>query len=116
MSKVQRIRVKYEKKAEIKFLSHRDVINIFERAVRRSELPIAYSEGYNPHMKISYGPPLKLGLHSDNQFADFFMAIRTPLQDFFKRLQDNLPPVIKLLEVQEIDLNHLSLFEELKNN
>lgn len=49
-----KIRIRYEKGEEIKFISHLDHIRALERAIRRAGLPIAYSQGFNPRMKISY--------------------------------------------------------------
>jgi radical SAM-linked protein len=66
---VQRIRVKYRKGAEVKYISHRDLMRVFERAIRRARLPIAYSQGFNPHMKISWGDALKVGATSEGEEA-----------------------------------------------
>lgn len=112
--KVCRIRIEYSKEKEIRFISHRDMIRAFERAVRRAQLPIAYSQGFNPHMKISYGPPLKTGEYSDKQFLDLFLTERQNPRDIISKMSKYLPEKIRIISAEEIPLNRISLFEELK--
>lgn len=62
-----KIKIKYAKGEEIKFISHLDHIRVLERALRRANLPIAYSQGFNPRPSISYKTrALKVGETSDN--------------------------------------------------
>ena len=65
-----RIRMKYAKGLGVRFLSHLDVVRLFERVLRRAELPIAYSQGFHPHPKIAFGPPLTLGMISKAEYVD----------------------------------------------
>lgn len=67
---MRRIRIKYRKGNEVKFISHRDLMRAVERAIRRSGIPIAYSQGFNPHMKISWGNALKVGAVSEEEFFE----------------------------------------------
>lgn len=59
---MQKIKVVYKKIGPAKYIGHLDWMRILERALRRTNLPIKYSEGYNPRMKIEYGPPLPVGV------------------------------------------------------
>lgn len=63
------IKLKYRKGEEVKYISHRDLMRAFQRAIRRAKLPIEYSQGFNPHMKISWGNALKVGTTSEEEFA-----------------------------------------------
>ena len=65
-----KVRMKYEKGWEVRFLSHLDLVRVFERALRRAELPISYSHGFHPHPKIAFGPPLSVGMTSRAEYID----------------------------------------------
>lgn len=84
----------------MKYISHLDLMRLFMRAVRRADLPIKMTEGFNPHPKISIKRALKLGLESDNEEATF--VLREPLrpEEFSKRLQEQLPEGIYIKEVK----------------
>ncbi|MFA4858918.1 MAG: TIGR03936 family radical SAM-associated protein [Candidatus Margulisiibacteriota bacterium] len=59
---MQKLKLTYQKTGPAKYLSHLDWMQVLERALRRTSLPIKYSEGYNPRMRIEYGPPLPIGV------------------------------------------------------
>jgi len=65
-----RTRLKWIKREEVRFTSHLDVGRTFERTIRRSGIPIAYSEGFHPHQKVAFGPPLPLGFVSNAEYLD----------------------------------------------
>ncbi len=65
-----RFRVHWGKQATYKYMSHLDNLRMLERALRRARLPVAYSQGYNPTMKLSFGPPLPLGFTSEAEYVD----------------------------------------------
>jgi len=95
---MQQIKIKYRKGEAVKFISHRDLMRVFERAIRRAGLPIAFSQGFNPHMKISWGPALKVGAASDNEFAtlNFDNWIAPALM--VEKLSRELPGGVEILE------------------
>ena len=65
-----RLRIRFNKLGKIRFTSHRDVARIWERALRRSGLPVAYSEGFNPRPKISFGLALSTSHESEAEYLD----------------------------------------------
>ena len=65
-----RLRVRFSKIGKIRFIGHRDVARVTERAVRRVGLPVAYSEGFSPRMKMSFGLALPTGYESDGEFVE----------------------------------------------
>ena len=65
-----RLRIAFSKHGKVRFTSHRDIARIWERALRRSELPVAYSEGFNPRPKLSFGLALSTGHESNGEYID----------------------------------------------
>lgn len=65
-----RLRISFSKHGKVRFTSHRDIARIWERALRRSELPVAYSEGFNPRPKLSFGLALSTGHESNGEYID----------------------------------------------
>lgn len=63
-------RVEYSKGFNVRFLSHRNIINIFQRAFRMANIPVKYSRGFHPHPNFSFGPPLTVGIMGDAEFFD----------------------------------------------
>src|SRR4051794_41841659 len=73
---VQRLRVRYAKRDRLRFTSHRDFARAFERALRRAELPMAYSAGFSPHPKVSYAGAAPTGVASEAEYLEIGLAER----------------------------------------
>lgn len=96
------IKIIYSKGEEIKFVSHLDLLRVLERAIRRAEIPIAYSQGFNPRMKISYKTrALKVGETSDNCEAEITLDQPMNPEEFKDKLNFALPRGIRILETCE---------------
>ncbi|OGB89805.1 hypothetical protein A2625_05060 [candidate division WOR-1 bacterium RIFCSPHIGHO2_01_FULL_53_15] len=95
---MQKIKVKYRKGEEVKFISHRDLMRAFQRAIRRADLPVAYSQGFNPHMKISWGNALKVGAVSEAEFAEIQIDGWIRPHELVERLNRQLPRGLEILE------------------
>ncbi len=93
-----KIRIKYRKGEEVKYISHRDLIRAFTRAIRRSGLPIAYSQGFNPHMKISWGQALKVGASSEGELAQLQFERWVKPQEVMDKLGPRMPAGLELLD------------------
>ena len=65
-----RLRIRFTKQGKIRFTSHRDTARLWERTVRRAQLPIAYSQGFSPHARLSFGLALSTGFESDAEYLD----------------------------------------------
>lgn len=103
-----KVRLKWKKEEEVRFTSHLDVIRMFERAVRRSGIRVAYSLGFNPHQKIAFGPPLPLGFVSDSEYLD--LQLEEPYKEgVFHLLNSALPQGFRLLQAKPIFGKTLSL-------
>ncbi len=95
------IRAKFKRGDEVKFISHLDLMKVFERAIRRARLPIAYSQGFNPHPGMVFGLPLGVGVTSDAEYGDFEVADDGfPMDEFMNRLNLQLPQGLEILEVR----------------
>jgi radical SAM-linked protein len=90
------IRVRFSRGESVKFISHLDLMKVFERAIRRSGLPIAYSKGFNPHPQMVFGLPLSVGMTSDCEYADFEMVNETTPEEFMQKLNASLPEGIRV--------------------
>jgi radical SAM family uncharacterized protein/radical SAM-linked protein len=110
---VSRIRFQFAKRKEVKFISHLDLLNAFTRAFRRAAIPIAYSHGFNPHPKISFGSVLPVGTISEAEFADVDLEAYMDPDDLIARANDQLPLGVELLEAQEIPLKEGSLMAQI---
>lgn len=95
-------RAQIRKGSELTALSHLDYMNVFMRAMLRAKLPIAWSAGFNPHMKISFATALAVGVTSDCEYMDF--ELTTPLSEFdiAKRLSVQLPKGAELLRLKRL--------------
>jgi radical SAM-linked protein len=71
---MQRLRIKFSRGNELKFISHLDLMRCWERAFRRAEIPLAYSEGFTPHPRISLAAPLALGVTSEAELMDIILS------------------------------------------
>jgi radical SAM-linked protein len=74
----RRLRLRFSKKGKIRFTSHRDVARMWERALRRSGLPVAYSQGFVPHPLVSFGLALPTGCESDGEYLDVRLGAALP--------------------------------------
>jgi radical SAM family uncharacterized protein/radical SAM-linked protein len=97
----QTIRVHYEKKGYTRFISHLDCMRLFDRALRRAEIPAAYSSGYNPRPKLSFSPALSLGYTSSAEYFDLEL-LENCGDDLKDRLNEVLPEGMAILETRSI--------------
>ncbi len=95
---MQKIRIKYTKGEPVKFISHRDLMRAFQRALRRTGLPVAYSQGFNPHMKISWGNALKVGATSAGETAEIQIDGWVKPEGLKQALNACLPGGLEVLE------------------
>lgn len=72
-----KVRIKFSKHGAMKFIGHLDMMRYFQKAMRRAEIDIAFSEGFSPHMIMSFALPLGVGVTSDGEYVD--IELRTPI-------------------------------------
>ncbi len=101
---VQRLRVTFGKQRDLALLGHLDLLRLFDRAIRRATLPIAYTSGYHPNPRISIANALSLGATSSGEIADFELAQPLDPEDFRARFAAQLPPDCPLYHVETVPL------------
>lgn len=96
-------RVKFGESMAGKFLSHLDMLRAWQRAIARSGLNLAYSQGFNKHPKLSFSSALAVGLTSSGEYVDIELNEQLQVEEIAKRLQENLPPALELYAIKEIE-------------
>lgn len=69
-----KVRIKFKKYGSLRFIGHLDVMRFFQKVMRRAQIPIAFTAGYNPHMIMSFASPLGIGLTSEGEYFDIELA------------------------------------------
>jgi len=90
------------------------MVRLWERTLRRTDLPAAYSEGFNPRQKLSFGPPLPLGFTSECELLDIYLEKWMNPEQAKEQLAGVLPPGIEIIEAGNIFLARASLTAEIK--
>jgi len=100
----QRVRILYAKQERIKFISHQDEFRAWERALRRSGLPLLYKRGFNPQPHIQFASPLGVGFSGRREPVDITFSPPVPLAELQERLAAALPPGLTLTDLAEVPL------------
>lgn len=108
-----RFRVKFSIKGGASFISHLDLLRTFERSLRRANLPIAFSQGFNPHPRILFGSVLPVGVESEEEYVDFILNEQYNSKQFKQKLNLALPSEISVLAVKQITKDMPSLMEKI---
>lgn len=108
------MRVKFSKTGHMRYLSHNELISSLHRAMRRAMIPVAYSVGFNPHPKLSFGPALPSGVEGMNEFFDIELTAIMRPEDFLKRTNSVLPEGLRLLTALLISRKDASLSKVFK--
>ena len=95
---VQRIRIRYAKRGPLRFTSHRDFARAFERALRRAAVPIAFSQGFTPHPKISYASAAPTGVGSEAEYLEIGLQAEVDPAQLRLALDAALSPGLDVLE------------------
>ncbi|MBM7772495.1 radical SAM-linked protein [Actinokineospora baliensis] len=98
---MQKIRLRYAKRGRLRFTSHRDVARAFERALRRAGVPMAYSQGFSPHPKISWIGAAPTGVASEAEYVEVQLVERVDPQRLAEVLDSALAPGLDVLEAVE---------------
>ncbi|MCX7780826.1 MAG: TIGR03936 family radical SAM-associated protein [Negativicutes bacterium] len=97
-----KIRLQITKGEAIRYISHLDYARTVERALRRAKLPVAYSEGFNPHMKLAFASALAVGVTSDAEYMDIELMENLPPERLAAALAGQLPAGIVIRKVQRV--------------
>ncbi len=105
----QRVRLTYEKGEAIKFISHQDEFRLWERTLRRADLPLLYKQGFNPQPHMHFTSPLGVGITGVSEFIDIVFASPIPLDELTRRIRARLPPGVILHAIEEVEIKAESL-------
>lgn len=94
------LRIKFTKYGPVKFIGHLDVMRYFQKAVRRAEIDVKYSNGFNPHQIMSFAAPLGVGLESMGEYFDLEMNSITTTEDIKNRLNAVMTEGIEIVHVK----------------
>jgi len=106
---MHRLRVRFKRGQEVKFISHLDLIRLWQRAIHRARIPLAYSEGFSPHPRISLAAPLATGVTSEAELMDIYLSKFTSPHFFTSALGQQLLSGIEIIQVYPIAANQPSL-------
>lgn len=97
-----KVRIKFSKQGVMKFIGHLDVMRYFQKAIRRAGIPIAFTEGFSPHMVMSFASPLGLGLTSDGEYLDIEVLHSIPSDEAVRRLNQVMVEGMKVISYRQI--------------
>ena len=110
------IRVKYKKGEEVKYVGHLDAMRTFTRCLKRTNIPVEYSKGFNPRIQISFALPLGVAVTSDLDYFDLNLASKMNKELFLSELNSVLPLGFKVIDAEYIEEKKslMSLVKEAK--
>lgn len=104
-----RILAVFEKGERIRHIGHLDIQRSVQRGLRRSGLPVAYSQGFNPHILITFASALSTGACGKREIMDVTMAEEVSAEEFVARMNRAMPPEMQVREARAVDAKHPSL-------
>lgn len=103
-------RLNFSKTGMAKYISHLDLLRCFTRSIMRAELPAVYSQGFNPHMKMTFSLPLSVGVTSSCECVDIEFESGVTDGGIMKKLNDALPPDIRIISVGDPNISANDIF------
>ena len=103
-----KILCKFTKLGYLKFISHLDLVDLFQRTLFQNKVDVKFSEGFNPHPRMSIAYPLPLGIESNSEYMEIYLNSRIDLKDFLIKMNERLPAGIKIVEAMYDDDESIS--------
>lgn len=103
-----KILCKFTKLGYLKFISHLDLVDLFQRTLFQNKVDVKFSEGFNPHPRMSIAYPLPLGIESNSEYMEIYLNSRIDLKDFLIKMNERLPAGIKVIEAMYDDDESIS--------
>lgn len=110
----QRLRLRFTRDATLKYIGHLDMARAWQRILRRAEVPLAYSEGFNPQPRLSFAAALPVGCTSDHEELEMLLSPPCALADVQANLNRALPPGMQVTGIAEMPLNAPALQMQLQ--
>lgn len=99
------IRIKFRKYGPMKFISHLDVMRYFQKVIRRSDIDICFSEGFSPHMIMSFASPLGVGLTSDAEYVDIRVNTSPSSKEAVRRMNETMAEGVEVVSFRLLPVN-----------
>jgi radical SAM-linked protein len=93
-----KIRLKFVKQGQVKFVGHLDIMRLFQRAIKVAQIPIAYSQGFNPHSLVYFAMPLSVGVSSTGEYMDIVTTIDVRPETIKEQLNKVLVEGIEMID------------------
>src|SRR5512139_4197265 len=100
----QRLRITFTRDETLKYIGHLDMARTWQRIARRANLPLAYSEGFNPQPRMSFAAALPVGCTSDHEELDMVLSPPCVIDEVKTQLDQALPPGMKVIAITEMPL------------
>ncbi len=100
-----KIRIKFRKYGVMKFIGHLDIMRYFQKAMRRAEIDICYSEGFSPHQIMSFASPLGVGITSDGEYLDIEVNSTLSTEDALRALNDTMVEGVEIVDYVQLPDN-----------
>ena len=94
--------IKFTKESSVKFISHLDLMRTIQKVIRRADLPMQYSKGFNPHMALSIAQPLSVGVYSDSEYMDIVLVEELDEDEIIDRLNKRTAQGIKFISAHKV--------------
>ena len=98
-----KVRIKFSKEGPVKFVGHLDTMRYFQKAIRRANLPVAFSGGFSPHMIMSFAAPLGVGTESLGEYFDLELAETVPTSEITRRLDAVMVEGVHVLSTRQVE-------------
>jgi len=95
-------RIKFSKTGKIRFIGHLDLLKTFQRAIKRAGIPIAYSNGFNPHQLIGFAVPLPLGMAGFGEYADIVLNEELSDCEIVSKLNEAMPDGVEIISAKRL--------------
>ncbi|MCX7941424.1 MAG: TIGR03960 family B12-binding radical SAM protein [Endomicrobia bacterium] len=111
------LRLRFSRRGKIKYISYLDELELIKRALRMALLPLCYTQGYNPHIKMSLAPPISVGYESNSEYVDVELFNKIDLNDTMVKLNRFLPAGLSLigLKIFSSSLNRIPSLSSIVN-
>lgn len=98
----------FYKKGWLIFISHLNLMRLYERAFKKANLPVVYSQGFNPHMRLSLPFPLPLGYIGQNEIGEIYLYQKIDPEEFIKKANNHLPEDIQIISVEHKNIKNFN--------
>ncbi len=113
---MNKLRIRYQKKGPVRFVSQLEMVRVMERSLRRAGLPLVFSSGFSPRPRISFGPPTPVGFESLAEVADISLTSCLPEKVVERRLNRCLPEGFKIIKLAYVAESEPSLVKKISHS